>query len=156
MGTGLNSTGRDVVAIGKHIYLAGYFTTAGSTSSQYFAEWLETQPVEKRPAKGDPRDPSFVAAATTAFELKQNAPNPFNPTTQILFSLASTSHVRLAIYDAQGKLVRTLVNEERRPGNYAANWNGRDNHDGAVASGVYFCVMRAGSFEATTKMVLLK
>jgi len=156
MGRGLDNTGRDIIAIDDHIYVAGYFTTAGSTPSQYFAEWIERVPAGKK--NGDERpalmsDPNVSGSSTV---LGQNSPNPFNPTTQIPFTLVSASRVRVAIYDAQGKLVRSLVDEMRQPGNYSAMWNGHDDRGATVASGVYFCVMRAGGFEATKKMVLLK
>jgi hypothetical protein len=155
MGSGLDNTGRDVVAIGKHIYLGGYFTTAGSKPSQYFAEWIEREPAITPRAHDRPALMSNVNLPSVT-ALGQNHPNPFNPTTQVPFTLSAASHVRLAIYDAQGKLVRTLVDEDRRAGQHSAMWNGTDDRGAPVASGVYFSVMRAGSFEATRKMVLLK
>ncbi|HKW15363.1 MAG TPA: FlgD immunoglobulin-like domain containing protein [Candidatus Krumholzibacteria bacterium] len=152
MGQGLDNTGRDIAAVGNHIFFAGYFTMAGSTPSQYFAEWIERTPLTKR----NHDHPALMSDANAASALGQNSPNPFNPTTQIPFTLASSLRVRVAIYDAQGRLVRSLVDEIRQPGNYSAMWNGRDDRGAAVASGVYFCVMRAGGVEATKKMVLLK
>lgn len=156
MGQGLDNTGRDVVAVGKHIYVGGYFTTAGSTPSQYFGEWVEREPVNSRRSHNQPNVITDARTPGAPTSLDQNHPNPFNPTTQIPFALATSSHVRLSIYDAQGGLVRTLLDEERAAGPYSQAWNGRDDRGAPVASGVYFCVMRAGGFEATQKMVLLK
>jgi flagellar hook assembly protein FlgD len=66
------------------------------------------------------------------------------------------SHVSIGIYDAAGRLVRTLVDESRPAGNFTIEWNGRDQRGRAVASGIYFYRMTAGSFNDTKKMVLLK
>jgi hypothetical protein len=88
--------------------------------------------------------------------LAQNYPNPFNPSTTVAFSLAQTVDVSLAIYDVTGRLVRTLVNESRPAGNHKVTWNGLDDLGSRVASGVYFYRMRAGSFVATNKMLLMK
>ena len=94
--------------------------------------------------------------APEASYLAQNFPNPFNPTTRIEFGLSVPGHVSLRIYDAAGRLVRALVNEERRAGKYDESWDGRDSSGHAVPSGVYFCRLSAGSFEQTRKMALLR
>ncbi len=88
--------------------------------------------------------------------LAQNYPNPFNPQTTISFTIASRGHVALNVYDVSGALVRTLANETRGPGAYQVQWDGRDENGCAVASGVYFYRLVAGSFTSTRKMVLLK
>ncbi|MCX5752811.1 MAG: T9SS type A sorting domain-containing protein, partial [Candidatus Krumholzibacteria bacterium] len=83
-------------------------------------------------------------------------PNPFNPTTRIAFGLSAPGHVSLRIYDAAGRLVRALVNEERHAANYDESWDGRDSNGRSVASGIYFYKLAAGSFEETRKMALLR
>ncbi len=88
--------------------------------------------------------------------LRQNFPNPFNPTTRIAYGLASPSNVSLRIYDASGRLVRALVDEQRAAGNYSELWDGRDSRGAAVASGIYFYRLTAGSFTQTRKMALLR
>jgi hypothetical protein len=88
--------------------------------------------------------------------LAQNHPNPFNPQTTISFSIAQRGNVRLNVYDVNGALVRTLANETRAAGAYDVTWDGRDDRGRAVASGVYFYKLTAGSFTQTRKMVLLK
>jgi FlgD Ig-like domain len=89
-------------------------------------------------------------------ELSQNYPNPFNPTTTIAFSLKERGHVSLAIYNVAGERVRTLVDENVLAGAHTKVWDGRDEADQAVSSGVYFCRLVAAGFEQTRKMVLLK
>lgn len=90
------------------------------------------------------------------FALEQNAPNPFNPTTVIRFTVPEASHVKLVIYDVAGRHVRTLIDEMRTANHYDATWDGKDTHGRAVASGVYFYRMQAGKHQATKKMVMLK
>ena len=90
------------------------------------------------------------------FSLSQNYPNPFNPSTKIKFSLPADvkrekSVVKLIIYDALGREVTTLVNEQLQPGTYEADWDASN-----YPSGVYFYKLMAGDFVTTKKMVLIK
>jgi hypothetical protein len=94
--------------------------------------------------------------APEASYLAQNYPNPFNPTTRIVYGLAASAHVSLRIYDASGRLVRVLVNEDRRAGRYEEAWNGADWAGREVGSGIYFYRLVAGRFENTRKMILLR
>ncbi len=86
-----------------------------------------------------------------AFHLKQNYPNPFNPTTTIQYDLAKTSEVELSLYDLSGKKIKTLVHGVQNAGQYHYQLDG--SH---LASGIYFYTLKAGSFTATRKMILLK
>jgi hypothetical protein len=88
--------------------------------------------------------------------LKGNYPNPFNPETNIAFSLKENSLVKLAIYNAKGQLVKQLVNNVMPAGNHTVNWNGKDNNNRSVASGVYFFRMESKNFNSTRKMLLMK
>ncbi len=91
------------------------------------------------------------------FKLSQAYPNPFNPTTNIEFSLPKSCDVRLEIYDTSGRIVRRLIDGERyKPGTYKVVWDGTDDHGNRVASRVYLYRMIAGEFVATKKMVLAK
>jgi hypothetical protein len=94
--------------------------------------------------------------APDATYLSQNYPNPFNPTTRIAFGLSAPAHVSLRIYNAAGRLVRVLVNEERRAARYEESWDGRDSNGRRVASGIYFYRLIAGSFEETRKIALMR
>ncbi len=89
-------------------------------------------------------------------ELNGNYPNPFNPVTNIFFSLSDKSEVTIEVYNLKGQLVRTLVNETMNAGDHKIQWTGDDNHGKDVGSGVYFYKMRAGRYTATKKMILLK
>ncbi|UCF04570.1 MAG: S8 family serine peptidase [bacterium] len=90
------------------------------------------------------------------YKLGQNYPNPFNPNTTISFQIPAAGYLSLNIYDASGKLVRTLVDGHWSEGLHAVNWNGLDNNGAAVASGIYFYKIDAGAFVETKKMVLLR
>jgi flagellar hook assembly protein FlgD len=99
-------------------------------------------------------------ALPKAFALAQNYPNPFNPSTTITFDVpdnrAEGVHVELTVYNIRGQVVRMLVNEVKRPGNYVIQWNGTTERGEVAGSGVYFYRIKAGDYVATRKMVLLK
>ena len=88
--------------------------------------------------------------------LAQNRPNPFNPVTTIVFGLDEASHASLEIYDATGRLVRLLVDDQLGANRYERTWDGKDNAGRPVASGVYFYKLVTKDFTQTKKMVLLK
>jgi hypothetical protein len=88
--------------------------------------------------------------------LEQNVPNPFNPTTKIVFSLARPARAALRIHDVAGRLVATLVDRDLPAGTHTARWTGLDQHGRRVASGVYFYQLRIGDDLQTRSMVLLK
>ena len=86
-----------------------------------------------------------------AFQLLQNFPNPFNPSTQIHFSIARAGFVSLKIYDMLGREVATLVNQELEPSSYSVTWNASN-----AASGAYFYRLQSGSTVETRKLLLVK
>ncbi|MCC6865427.1 MAG: T9SS type A sorting domain-containing protein [Ignavibacteria bacterium] len=85
------------------------------------------------------------------FLLEQNYPNPFNPETKINFSVAKAGNTSIKIYDITGRLVKTLVEQEMRPGKYSVSWNAVNE-----PSGVYFYSIETASFKQSKKMMLLK
>lgn len=101
--------------------------------------------------------PTAVGGTPQVFALRQNIPNPFNPLTTIRYDVPrGGAGVSLVIYDLAGRRVRELVHERRAAGAWSVQWNGEDERGTRVASGIYFYRMRAGTFVATRKMVLLK
>ena len=92
----------------------------------------------------------------STYALFENRPNPFNPTTTITYDLPRTSAVRIVVYDVAGRQIRELVRATRPAGRHDVPWDGRNDANGAVASGVYFYRLTAGDFVATKKMILLK
>jgi len=85
-----------------------------------------------------------------------NFPNPFNPETTIRFALREDSFVSIDIYNIRGQRIRSLVNEERRAGEYSIVWNGRDDNGNSVASGMYFYRMKAGEYQSIRRMMMIK
>ncbi|MBZ0199313.1 MAG: T9SS type A sorting domain-containing protein [Ignavibacteriaceae bacterium] len=90
------------------------------------------------------------------FELKQNFPNPFNPTTEINFSIETNQPVTLKIFDIKGELIRTLVNETMSGGSHTITWNGTNDKGIRQATGVYFYELRSEAKFNVKKMLLLK
>ena len=90
------------------------------------------------------------------FSLSDNYPNPFNPSTSIDFSIAEPSVVDLSIYDASGRLVRTLVSENKGVGAYTVNWDGTNNNGVTVSAGMYLYKINTESYVETKKMLLVK
>ena len=85
------------------------------------------------------------------YSLHQNYPNPSNSMTTIFYELPKSSLVRLKIYDINGRLIETLVNENKNAGYYSVNWNLRD-----VSSGIYFYKIDAGEFTSVKKCLVVK
>jgi hypothetical protein len=93
--------------------------------------------------------------------LLQNYPNPFNPETWLPHRLAEAGDVTIKIYNVAGQPVKTLELGHREAGSYtvkerAAYWDGRNEFNERVASGVYFYHIQSGSFHATKRMVIVK
>jgi len=88
--------------------------------------------------------------------LDQNTPNPFNPVTTIRYGMAQRGPVRMRVYDVAGRVVRTLVDGEIDPGSYLVTWDGRNEHGGELASGVYYIRYDAGEQRFLRKAVLLR
>jgi len=90
------------------------------------------------------------------FSLSNAYPNPFNPTTNIQFTVAKSENVKLVVYNTLGQKVKTLINQSYKPGSYTASWDGRDEFGKSIASGIYFYRFESQSFTATKKMILMK
>ena len=97
-----------------------------------------------------------VSALPDFFSLSQNYPNPFNPSTTIKFQLPQQEKVSLEIYNTLGEKIKTLIDEIKAPGFYRATWNGTNNNNINVASGVYIYRIAAGKFVLSKKMIFLK
>lgn len=121
-----------------------FMKTGVTTSKPPYVEWRNT---------GDPFDDegTHSEAIPDAYSLIQNHPNPFNPVTTIRFDLPQASHVRLAVYDLQGRVVAELVNGIRDASLHTVTWDASN-----LASGLYFYRIEAGNFASAKKMVLMK
>jgi photosystem II stability/assembly factor-like uncharacterized protein len=132
----------------KHTALFGVFFTDANTGTAV-SEWgdiFHTKTggvtwIHERIMDEIPQYPS----------MSQNYPNPFSLTTNIKFEISEYENVTLKIYDIDGKLVTTLVNEKMRPGSYDVIWNTTNN-----TAGVYFCRLKAGSHDESISMEVLR
>jgi hypothetical protein len=88
--------------------------------------------------------------------LRQNAPNPFNPHTEIAFELAKAGRTTLRVYDIQGRLVATLLNGALSAGPHRVTWSGRNQSGREAASGIYFYRLDAPGFKETKRMTLAR
>ncbi len=137
--------------------------------------YIDFQPTEEQEYSGniaitsnDPNNPNTNIAVngTTGntsnsnipkfTSLKGNYPNPFNPETAIHFGLKSNEKVSLVIYNIKGQIIRTLINQNMKAGNHSIVWNGKNNSNRTVGSGVYFYKFTAGKYQKVQKMLLLK
>lgn len=109
-------------------------------------DWFEVQPSAAT-------DPASVPVSTF---LKGNYPNPFNPSTTIEFSLAHSSHTELNIYNLKGQKVKTLTHGKLPQGNHKVIWQGTDDHDQPVGSGIYLIRLNADNHIQTKKITLIK
>jgi hypothetical protein len=109
--------------------------------------------------------PSVITAVTADVDgqiptpplaLRQNFPNPFNPSTTIEFSLPTTGPVSLIVYDVLGRRVRTLVAGQQPAGTHRIVWDATNDRGGRIASGVYFYILKTPQGEQRRKMVVLR
>jgi len=103
-------------------------------------------------------DTSDVATATptAGLTLEPSYPNPFNPSTNLRFTLGQADRVRLSIHDLAGRLVRILVDEERVAGPHSVQWNGRSDAGLPAPAGIYFVRAASGKETAIQKIALIK
>jgi hypothetical protein len=85
-----------------------------------------------------------------------NYPNPFNPITKIQFSVPTETTSTLKIYNVKGQVIKTLINGITPAGTHSIEWNGTDNNNKAVSSGLYFYRLETPEKTITNKMMLLK
>ncbi len=97
-----------------------------------------------------------VSVLPNEFKLAQNYPNPFNPTTTIKYQLPAAGRVVLTIYNSLGERVKTLVDEIKDAGYYQIVWNGRNEVNTNVATGIYIYRIQSGKFMDIKKMILIK
>jgi hypothetical protein len=101
-------------------------------------------------------DPPASPDIGASLLLKQNRPNPFNPSTVIGYELKQAGEVDLRIFSATGRLVRTLMHGNAEPGAHRVEWDGRDDAGRPQPSGAYYYRLTAGDLEESKPMILLR
>jgi hypothetical protein len=97
-----------------------------------------------------------VGVVPETFAVHQNYPNPFNPSTSMQIDLPELTRVNVVIYDAVGREVHKLINEEFLPGYHTLSWNGTDRSGRQVASGIYFIRVLTQGNTKTIKSMLIR
>ncbi len=152
--------GNEEVAEKKELYFKIYDKDAGKT---YRSE--ETILFANNTTLGSPDKPIKITFAPeftdeqvvpTVFGLYQNYPNPFNPKTKIEYQLPKDTQVEISIYNIRGEKVRTLVNEKKKAGYHNVIWNGIDDRNRELSSGVYLYRIKTDGYSAIKKMLLLR
>jgi len=105
---------------------------------------------------GEPGDPGIPPLPPTVTQLLPAFPNPFNPSTNIRYSLVEPAKVKIEIFNVKGQLMRVFENTYEIPGYYQISWDGMDSNGRKAASGVYLYRMTAGKYSSYKKMVLAK
>lgn len=144
---GANSSNTVVLGMPNNTYFKSYYTTNAQAANFPYGTTLTST--------GNNTETPLV------FSLKQNFPNPFNPTTIINYTLAKQSHIRIRVYDALGREVAMLINNIRDAGSYHIEFDA--NSVTGLSSGIYFYKMEAFDAEGNSlyyneirKMILIK
>jgi flagellar hook assembly protein FlgD len=104
----------------------------------------------------DPTSDSDEVLIPAKLTLYQNFPNPFNPTTNIAFSVPEASMVSIKVYNIKGQLVRNLLDEYTSAGTHTIQWHGDNDLGRAIGSGIYFIKISDETSSVIRKAVLLK
>ncbi len=134
-----------VVKYEEYLYVFGGFDAAGETISS----------IEKL-FVGGPTNVVGVDSQVKTFSLKANYPNPFNPSTNISFTLNEAGDISLEIFSADGQKTRTLNSGYYHSGEYNCLWDGKNDNGNVVNAGVYFYRLRMNDYSETKKMILIK
>lgn len=96
------------------------------------------------------------ASTPSEFNLEQNYPNPFNPVTMIRFSVSVQSTITIKIFNIMGQEIKTLTQRNYQPGTYQISWDGTNNQNITVSSGIYIYQLKSDKYTAMKKMLLIK
>lgn len=128
------------------LYASGNSTNGDTTSDNDKWNWGPNKPVRVYIPIGIIN----ISSVAKDFTISQNYPNPFNPVTQINFSIAKSSDVQIKVYDINGRVISTLVNERFQQGEYKVDYNAS-----GLASGTYFYSLFINGEKISTKKMLL-
>jgi hypothetical protein len=107
-----------------------------------------------------PESMNVMVSYPKSFSLNQNYPNPFNPSTKIGFSIPKTDQdildVNVSVYNQLGQKVKTLYNGPISPGKYELEWNGLDENNQSIPSGIYLYHLKSSHFTSSKKMIYMK
>jgi len=120
------------------------------------SDYVSYRPWSTQSVVGVEEDTTTTIVVPEVFSLLQNYPNPVASGTHIEYALPKATELTLKVYDATGRVIRTLAVGNQEPGIYRIYWNGTDNSGKKVASGIYFYRLETGNFMATRKLTILR
>lgn len=132
------------------------FIFSYSTTSPVYSAGTANQPLGDLNYFGIPVSVTNDEILANNFQLFSNYPNPFNPSTNIKYTIPMASNVKVEIYNTLGQLVTTLVNNHQQAGTYNVVWNGNDFNGNKVSTGVYIYRLTTDNFVSSKKMILVK
>jgi len=159
--------GNDFIEVGMSLRtLRNYWSAMGYTDmddlSTFAVAGMTETPVDDWGTDVSPRGEVTVLGIDDApslpvkFVLNDNYPNPFNPQTNISFTVPSSGNINLTVYNITGQKVYTLIDGYKQSGEHNVQWNGLDQNGNQVSSGIYFYSLKTDASSMTKSMVLLK
>jgi hypothetical protein len=136
------------VAYANNIYVFG-----GKNEANFSVPYVEKISLSAFTFPTDMIHDGFNKPVPASFQLS-NYPNPFNASTMIEFTITETDNIRLEIFSITGRLAKSIINKELTKGSYRYSWDGSDNMNYPVASGIYICKI-TGGYKCEAKRLLL-
>ncbi len=99
---------------------------------------------------------TYNGQPTQNFQLMQNFPNPFNPSTTIEYQIPRTARVKVSIFNIKGQLIKEILNETQTEGVHRVTWSGTNQNNEGVSSGIYFYTVNSDGLILSKKLILLK
>lgn len=131
----INGDGLDDLMIGSH-----------SGGVRYFQRDIETFIEDNLNSNSNPY----------SFKIFQNYPNPFNPATEIQYDLPKSVEVNISIYNNLGQRITVIENGLQQAGSHTVQWDGKDNQNISLSSGIYICYIQAGNIRKSIKLLLIR
>lgn len=135
-----------LASLEENLFVGGYFWAAGGKPSHYIARWTDLLPSDA-PTAG----PTSVGVPRI-----EPWPSPFEDHTVLRYQVGRPGHVRLAVHDAQGARLATLVESERGLGTHTVEWNGRTDRGAPVPAGVYYLRLETPDGRSARKLVRIR
>ena len=136
-----------------------YFRITAINSDVFESGWSNFYLLDPASSSGEDNPISSIENdldIPSTYRLFQNYPNPFNPETTIEYDVPALGEISISIFNLKGEKVRTLISGEHQPGNYFVKWQGLNDNNELVASGMYLYIITAPNYKQVKKCLFLK